>query len=152
MKRMFLLLSLPLIVLLAGAVGLAWWSQRVHPEAGLVHGRLRPPSGKRNCVCSEIGTPANAAIAPLMVRGEPIAAWVRMRTAVVEAGGRIEQETDGYLWATFRSRVLHFVDDVELRLDRPAGVIHIRSASRVGSYDWGVNRRRVEALRARLAK
>jgi len=48
--------------------------------------------------------------------------------------------------AEFRSR-LGFVDDVEFRIDEAAGVIHVRSASRTGYWDLGVNRRRVEAIR-----
>ncbi len=48
--------------------------------------------------------------------------------------------------AEFRSR-LGFVDDVEFRIDEAAGVIHVRSASRSGYWDFGVNRRRVEAIR-----
>jgi uncharacterized protein (DUF1499 family) len=42
------------------------------------------------------------------------------------------------------------VDDVEFYFDGKAGLIHVRSASRLGRRDFGVNRARVEALRARL--
>jgi uncharacterized protein (DUF1499 family) len=48
--------------------------------------------------------------------------------------------------AEFRSR-LGFVDDVEFRIDEAAGRIHVRSASRKGYWDLGVNRRRVETIR-----
>ena len=51
------------------------------------------------------------------------------------------------MWATFRTRFWRFVDDVELRLDEKGGVIHVRSASRVGKGDMGMNRKRVEELR-----
>ena len=59
-------------------------------------------------------------------------------TIVASSGSRIRAE--------FRSR-LGFVDDVEFRIDEAAGVIHLRSASRTGYWDLGVNRRRVEAIR-----
>ncbi len=62
-------------------------------------------------------------------------------------GGKIEEEHDGYLWATFASRLFRFVDDVEFRMVSIDGIIHVRSASRVGYSDLGVNRRRVERLR-----
>jgi len=52
----------------------------------------------------------------------------------------------GGIRAEFRSR-LGFVDDVEFRIEEAAGVIHVRSASRSGYWDFGVNRRRVEAIR-----
>ena len=44
--------------------------------------------------------------------------------------------------------MLGFVDDVDFVLYAKARVIHLRSASRVGHYDFGVNRKRVEAIRA----
>jgi len=62
-------------------------------------------------------------------------------------GGKIEEEHDGYLWATFTSRVFRFVDDVEFRMVSTDGMIHMRSGSRKGYSDLGVNRRRVEKLR-----
>jgi uncharacterized protein (DUF1499 family) len=147
---MFALLSLSLLVFVAGAIALAWWSHRAVPPAGLVGGRLRPCPAAANCVSSEAGAPARAVIAPLAFTDDPTAAWARAKAAVVAAGGHIEHETDDYLWATFRTPVLRFVDDVELRRDRDHHVIHVRSASRVGHRDLGVNRRRVENLRARL--
>lgn len=57
-----------------------------------------------------------------------------------------------YLYAQFTTRWLGFMDDVEFWLDRRAGVIHVRSASRLGRRDFGVNRARVEALRAEVAR
>jgi len=64
---------------------------------------------------------------------------------------RVVTERPDYLHAEYRSRVLGFVDDVEFWLDRRAALIHVRSASRVGYSDFGVNRDRVEGIRARLA-
>jgi uncharacterized protein (DUF1499 family) len=55
-----------------------------------------------------------------------------------------------YLHAEVKSRVFRFVDDLELLLDPASGVVGIRSASRVGYSDLGVNRRRVETLRQQL--
>jgi uncharacterized protein (DUF1499 family) len=51
-----------------------------------------------------------------------------------------------YLAATYHSRLFRFVDDLELRLDPGAGLIHVRSASRVGHADFGANQRRVKRL------
>ncbi|MDQ6965890.1 MAG: DUF1499 domain-containing protein, partial [Mariprofundaceae bacterium] len=58
---------------------------------------------------------------------------------------------DDYLHATFTSRLFRFVDDVELHRDAASGVVHIRSASRVGHSDFGVNRKRVEVIRKLLS-
>ena len=64
------------------------------------------------------------------------------RTTVVD-------ETDEYLHAVCRTR-LGFADDLECRLCPAEGVIHVRSHARLGVFDHGVNRRRLEALRQRL--
>ncbi len=60
---------------------------------------------------------------------------------------KIVQQTDDYLLVEFRSR-LGFVDDVEFVL--ASDVVHIRSASRIGYGDHGVNRKRIESLRQSL--
>jgi uncharacterized protein (DUF1499 family) len=75
---------------------------------------------------------------------------MQVQLALLDLGGVIVLVENGYLAATFQSPLFRFVDDVELRLDRPSGVIHIRSASRVGRSDLGKNRERVEAIRRRF--
>ena len=52
-----------------------------------------------------------------------------------------------YLHAEFTSRFMHYVDDVEFLYDQAAGLVHVRSASRVGYSDLGVNRKRIESIR-----
>jgi uncharacterized protein (DUF1499 family) len=59
-------------------------------------------------------------------------------------------DSDGYLRVEAASRIYGFRDDLEALLDADAGVIHLRSASRVGLNDRGVNRRRIELLRQRF--
>jgi len=119
------------------------------PRVGLVDGRLSPCPSTPNCVSSETG-PGPAFVAPFEFRGTAESAWHNVKRAVQEAGGTIQKEQPGYLWASFTTRWLHFVDDVEFRLDRDHHVIHMRSASRIGRSDFGVNKKRVERLRLRL--
>jgi uncharacterized protein (DUF1499 family) len=64
---------------------------------------------------------------------------------------RIVAEEADYLHAECSSLVFGFVDDLEFQLDRLGMKIHVRSASRTGKYDFGVNRRRVEAIRQAFA-
>jgi uncharacterized protein (DUF1499 family) len=116
-------------------------------ETGLVNGRLRPCPGTPNCVLSE-EKGGQWGIEPLHFNGEAAAAWTKMKAAVEMLGGRIEKESQGYLWATFQTSFWHFTDDLELRLDAENKVIQVRSASRVGKGDLGMNRKRVEKLRA----
>ena len=103
-----------------------------------------------NCVCSEHAD-AMHEIAPLAFSGDSELAWADVITAVKSLPRTtiIESGAD-YLQAESRSLLFRFVDDLELRLDADAGVIHVRSASRVGYGDMGVNRRRVEQLRGQF--
>jgi uncharacterized protein (DUF1499 family) len=60
--------------------------------------------------------------------------------------------TTDYLHVECRSGIWQFADDLELQLRPFRGVIAVRSASRIGYFDLGVNRRRVERIRAELRK
>lgn len=111
--------------------------------AGLVDGKLRACPGSPNCVSSEGPEPDLEA---LRLPGDD--GWRLLREAVESLGGSIETDEGGYLHATFRSRVFGFVDDLECRRD--GGAVQVRSASRTGWWDMGVNRRRVERLRQAL--
>lgn len=113
-------------------------------RTGLENGRLRDCPGSPNCVSSEAG---DKGVEPLPVADDQ--GWERLRSVLTALGGRIESEGDGYLHATFRSRVFGFVDDVEFR--REGQVVHVRSAARTGWWDMGVNRKRVERIRQALA-
>jgi uncharacterized protein (DUF1499 family) len=117
----------------------------------LVNGRLRPCPGTPNCVSSESEN-SSEKVDPLAIEGEAAAAWVRLKKVIVELGGTVRSEEPGYLWTTFLVPLAGFTDDVEFRLDETAQVIHVRSSSRLGFSDLGVNRGRVEALRAAFAR
>jgi uncharacterized protein (DUF1499 family) len=77
-------------------------------------------------------------------------AWEALKRAVGSEARTHIVEEDGerwYLRAEATSRLFRFVDDVEFQLVPEERVIHVRSASRVGYWDLGVNRRRVERIR-----
>lgn len=113
---------------------------------------LAPCPDKPNCVCSEARDRQHA-VAPLTLRGDPAAAWPAIQEVVGSLPRtRIISSDAGYLHAEFRTRVLRFVDDLELLLDAEARQVAVRSASRVGYSDLGANRKRVETLRALLAE
>lgn len=72
-----------------------------------------------------------------------------LRSAVLQAGDATFVVEEEHYWRIeFRSRVFKFVDDVELLFDRQSKLIQVRSASRVGHSDFGVNRKRVERIRS----
>ena len=100
-----------------------------------------------NCVSSQAANGRNA-IAPFAFDEPAATAWDRLKS-VVQSQARtvIVDETANYLHAETRSRLFGFVDDVEFLLLPDDNIIHVRSASRTGYSDFGVNRRRVERLR-----
>ena len=65
-------------------------------------------------------------------------------------GTKIVAREPGYLYVQFTTRLMKYVDDAEFWFDPVAGVIHVRSASRLGSSDLGVNRKRIEFIRQEL--
>ena len=115
------------------------------PQLGLIHNQLLPCPSTPNCVCSEYPVQSGF-IVPLRFAGDPDKAWRRARDTITAMEGRIVEDNKSYLHAVFTSRFLRFIDDLELRLDDTAGVIHFRSASRTGYSDLGVNRKRIEAF------
>jgi uncharacterized protein (DUF1499 family) len=119
---------------------------------GVKDGRLATCGRRLNCVSSQ-ADPADAqrSVAPIPFKGDAQAALSAARKAVerMRRATVIRQEGN-YLHAEFRSKLMGFVDDVELMFDERSGVLHVRSASRLGRRDFNVNRERVEALRARL--
>ena len=136
-----------ILVILFVISGVLLWSCASNPpKVELVDGKLRPCPESPNCVSSESDR-TSSRVEPLTFQGLPEKAWNDLKETIRQMGGNIEQEHDGYLWATFTSKLFRFVDDVEFRMVSSDGVIHVRSGSRVGYSDLGVNRRRVEKLR-----
>jgi uncharacterized protein (DUF1499 family) len=110
---------------------------------------LKPCPSSPNCVSSLAEEDAQHRVPPLAWTGDLAAAKGRLRQAVLAAGNAtVAVEEDTYWRVEFRSRIFRFVDDVELLFDPQARLIHVRSASRVGHSDMGVNRKRVEKIRS----
>ena len=121
---------------------------------GVRDGRLAPPRSTPNNVNSQVDQRADAGhyIAPLRVKGEASKAWTALRTMVdAMERARVIKAEPNYLYVEFSTRLMGFVDDVEFLLDEKAGLIHVRSSSRLGRTDFGVNRARIEGIRAQLA-
>ena len=115
---------------------------------GVKDGRLAPCKRTPNCVSSQ-AEPQDREhyIGPVAFSGT-----MRELRAAVEAMPRatVVSAEGQYLYAEFRTRLMRYVDDVELYYDERAGLVQVRSASRLGRRDFGVNRGRVEELRVRL--
>jgi uncharacterized protein (DUF1499 family) len=149
-KTVFLIAGL----VAAGGVGtLALLSllARRPENLGAHEGKLAPCPDSPNCVCSQAEDAAHR-VEPLAFEGSPQEALARLKDVLASwPRTRIITATDTYLHAECRSLLFRFVDDVEFLLDGSKGVIQVRSASRAGRSDLGVNRRRVEAIRQAFA-
>ncbi|WP_392530305.1 DUF1499 domain-containing protein [Nostoc sp. C117] len=117
---------------------------------GVNDGKLAPCPNSPNCVCSQ-STDAVHKITPLSFRSTPDQAIANLKKIIQSLPRtKIITENQDYLYAEFKSALLGFVDDVEFYLDRNANVIQVRSASRLGQSDLGVNRQRIETIREKL--
>lgn len=151
-----IVVGLPLGALLAGQLGLL--AGRPPTDLGVREGRLKAPARTPNSVSSQADLwpgaemREHARIAPFPLTGDGPATIAQLRAIVVAMpGATLVNERPDYLYVTFRTRWLGFVDDAEFWFDPAAQVVHVRSASRVGRRDFDVNRQRIEAIRARLS-
>jgi len=119
---------------------------------GIHDGRLIPCPDSPNCVCS-YDQDAQHGIAPLTYSGAQTEAIAALK-GIIQSLERTEiiTETHNYLYVEFTSKLMGYVDDVEFYFDPADAVIQVRSASRLGKSDLGVNRQRVELIREKLAK
>jgi len=148
--------GLAVLVVAAGQLG---WLQGTPPvDLGVREGRLKPPSATENSVSSQAALHPDhpqrsyAAITPLALRGDGPATLARIKTIVAGmAGAKVVRSDADFLYVQFTSRMLKFVDDTEFWYDPANKVIQVRSASRVGRSDLGINRKRIETIRTALA-
>ena len=105
-----------------------------------------------NCVSSEASSSTHY-IKPFSFQDAPDTAIQRLKLALTaENRVTIIDEQPTYILAEVRSLIFRFVDDVEFTLLPEQGLIHLRSVSRVGYSDFGVNRRRIERIRVLFQK
>ena len=154
------LVIVPVVLVVgAGCAGQAGLMQGSAPtDLGVRGGKLKAPSKTDNSVSSQAAlwpdSPqhANAQIAPLALQGGGDETIARIKVLVErDADARVITSRPDYLYAQYTSKVFRFVDDTEFWYDPVAGVVQVRSASRVGQSDLGVNRKRIEAIRKALA-
>jgi uncharacterized protein (DUF1499 family) len=115
---------------------------------GVNAGKFAPCPATPNCVSSQATDTAHQ-IAALAYTGDRATALAKVKAAIVALpGSKIITESDNYIYAEFTSGLMGFVDDVEFYSED--GVIQVRSASRLGESDLGVNAKRVETVRSAL--
>ncbi len=148
--------ALALLALAAGQFG--FLSGQQPADLGVRDGKLKRPSATPNSVSSQArqwpGDTAQAAhIDPIALpKGTDGPQTItRLRTIVEGMGGaRVVDARADYFYTQFTTKLMRYVDDVEFWFDPASNVVHVRSASRVGSKDFDVNRARIETIRAQM--
>ena len=157
MLKILLIAPIAILVLavLVGQLGLLRGS--APDNLGLREGKLKPPSKTPNSVSSQADLWPDhpqaeyARVAPFALVGDGPATLARLQAIVLATPGASVVKAEGdYLYATVTTRLMKYTDDVEFWFDPAQRVVHVRSASRLGRKDMGVNRARVEAIRAQL--
>ncbi len=118
---------------------------------GVNNGKLADCPNSPNCVSSQSpSSDETHFIQPLKYSSTSEKALTDLKAVIEsEARTKIIKESSDYLYAEFKSALMGFVDDVEFYLDS-TNTIHVRSASRLGQSDLGVNRKRVETIRTKF--
>ena len=142
---------IPAALVIAGQCGL--FSGQRPSDLGVHHRRLKAPGkNAQNVVSSQAAMHPHTdyhLIAPLTFSGDPALAFGRLQTIIAGTNGTtLVVSQPEYLHVEFQTTYLKFIDDVEFALDQAKGEIHMRSASRLGRKDFGVNRARLEKIRA----
>lgn len=138
-----------LIGLGIGWLGVRWGNSRTVPKGvrTVSQNGLSDCPDSPNCVSTSSSRPENK-ISPTELREAASDAKRKLEILIQRMpGSQITESTEHYLRAEFRSRILGFVDDLEILIDEEQQLIFMRSASRVGHSDLGVNRKRCEELR-----
>ena len=119
-------------------------------DIGVTDDRLSPCPASPNCVASD-AVDADHRIEPFSFEGDPAGIWGALKTIVADLPRTtIITADDRYLHAEAKSRLFGFVDDVEFHLRPADSLIAVRSASRVGYSDMGVNAERIATIRQTL--
>lgn len=117
---------------------------------GVNAGQLAPCPAKPNCVSSQAVNDSHF-IEPIRVVATPLAVKdLTLKILKTFDGAQVDVVENDYIRAQFTSKWFRFVDDVEFYFPESESIVttvHIRSASRVGYTDFGVNRKRIEAIR-----
>ena len=155
MKIALFVLAL-VVALVVAAAQFGMLSGRRPADLGVKDGRLKPPSFTRNSVSSQADAHADhpqrgyANIEPLPSKRLSATDSLQVLERVLSGmpGITVIERRPEYLYAQAQTRWLKFVDDLEFWTNPTTGVIELRSASRLGREDFGVNRQRIESIRS----
>jgi uncharacterized protein (DUF1499 family) len=122
-------------------------------DLGVREGKLKICPDKPNCVNSQLKDNVSHYIEPITFISSKSEEKKKLKSIIANLPRtQLIKEEDGYLYYEFTSMLMRYVDDVEFYFDDSTKLIHVRSASRLGHSDLGVNRKRIESIRQSLFK
>ncbi|MEM7801456.1 MAG: DUF1499 domain-containing protein [Chloroflexota bacterium] len=153
MRILLIILAVLLVLAVAGIFyGRSIFTRAPRPRAvNQSTTELAPCPDSPNCVSTTAQSENdshNHRIEPIPFEGSGASAQDRL-VAILNEMDRVTiiENKPGYLYAEIRSAMMQFVDDLELVINESERVIHVRSASRTGYSDMGVNRSRFTAIK-----
>ena len=147
--KMLIGLFIVVIILIIIALIALSIASRNAPDLGMHNGKLMPCPDTPNCQCSEYA--GDHYIEPVKI--DPDQFTMEQAVEVIKSmDGKLIITENYYIRAEFTTTLLRFIDDFELRFDNESGLLHIRSASRVGHSDLGKNRQRIDKFKSQLLK
>jgi uncharacterized protein (DUF1499 family) len=140
----FISIIIGIIVTLSGSL---IFTASAFAAIGLDNGHLAACPSSPNCVVSQDGDEKHA-VEPIAYQGDRTTAKeTLLKVLSVVPRTKVIEDTGDYIHTESSSRIFKFVDDAEFYFPEGENVIQVRSASRVGESDLGVNRRRIEQIR-----
>jgi len=120
-------------------------------KLGVKNSMLMPCNGRYNCAITQMVNEQKSNAKPLSYTSSKEEAQALLKKIILSLPRtKIVVETADYLHATFESKWWKFVDDVEFSFSKDKPIIHMRSASRVGKYDFGVNKCRLKKIKRKF--
>lgn len=140
------------ILLVSTTLALAACGGKPPPNLGIREGKLSDCPNKPNCVSSQASSKEHY-VEPINLEASVHDIQRALLSVVPEMeGARLVTAEPFYIRVEFTSKTMGFVDDVEFLIEPLSNIVHLRSASRLGYSDLGVNRKRVEDIRSRLSQ
>lgn len=126
-------------------------SRKNHKNVGVNNGLLNPCPDLYNCVCSQYTSHKRHYLTPWKYKGSPDET-IPIISKVLTEESQIEiiKRTDNYIHAEVTVPVFGFIDDLEFLISEEKRVLHFRSASRLGTWDFGLNKFRLQKLKKKL--
>ncbi len=115
---------------------------------GMQNGHLTPCNKRHNCAITQVVNGQKTHLQPIRYTGSKQQAMERMKKVILAMPRTdIIKETNNYVHVTFKTKLWGFIDDVECYFPDEQPIIHMRSASRKGLFDFGVNKRRLKRIK-----